>query len=150
MNYKKRNKNLVIIQNSLKAKSFKEKFKKNIGGYITTSGTKALEIIKYYPQFSQIFIPLDLNDMDYSDFIKFAIRYLPYSDYILIAPLGLSNLDWLVHGQEIDGYIQEPLSVEKFSNYLDSLYNNRIKFGDSGTFPRKTNPYFSGSMFSRG
>ena len=149
MNYKKRNKNLVIIQNSLKAKSFKEKFKKNIGGYITTSGTKALEIIKYYPQFSQIFIPLDLNDMDYSDFIKFATRYLPYSDYILIAPLGLSNLDWLVHGKEIDGYIQEPLSVKKISNYLNSLHNNRIKFGDIGTFPRK-NPYFSGSVFSRG
>ena len=27
---------------------------------------------------------------------------------------------------------------------------NRIKFGDSGTFPRKTNPYYSGSVFSRG
>ena len=149
MNYKKRNKILAIVENSLKAKSLKEEFKKNIGGYIASSGIRALEIIKQYPQFSQIFIPLDLNDMDYSDFIKFAKSHLPYSDYILISTPGLSNLDWLVHGKEIDGYIQEPLSVKKISNYLNSLHNNRIKFGDIGTFPRK-NPYFSGSVFSRG
>lgn len=88
MNHTVKNDILIISESTLEAKRLKEELKNNIGGCVATSGTKALEMIKHYPDFSDIFIPLDLEDMDYSDFIKFAKRQSPNSNYILISPLN--------------------------------------------------------------
>lgn len=149
MNHTVKNDILIISESTLEAKRLKEELKNNIGGCVATSGTKALEMIKHYPDFSDIFIPLDLEDMDYSDFIKFAKRQSPNSNYILISPPELPNMDWLVYGKDIDGYIQEPLSILKISKFLNRLNKNRTKLCKNDIFPRRPSPYFSGTVFSR-
>ncbi len=150
MNYTIKNDILVISENSLEAISLKADLKNYISGSVATSGKKALEMLKYYQEFSDIFIPLDLKDMDYSDFIKFAKRLSPFSNYILISPPELPNMDWLIYGKEIDGYIQEPLSMPKISRYLKNFNNNHSKNICGTDFSsRRPSPYFSGTVFSR-
>ncbi|MEK9629920.1 MAG: hypothetical protein VW455_12985 [Nitrospinota bacterium] len=145
-----KNEILVINENKQEAKKLKEELKNNLGGCVASTGEKALEMIKHYPEFSDVFIPLDLKDMDYSDFIKFAKRHLPFANYILIAPPTLPDMDWLVFGKEIDGYINEPLSMPKISKYLNNFNNNgKSKPVGSDFFYRRTNPYFTGTIFSR-
>lgn len=112
---------LVICENESEEKELKIEMGKKSNCCVVSSGRKALTVIKHYSGFSDIFIPLDLEDMDYSDFIIFSKRYSPESNYILISPPALPDLGWLVVSKEIDGYIQEPLSKEKISKFLNDF-----------------------------
>ncbi|MBC8285348.1 MAG: response regulator [Nitrospinae bacterium] len=150
MDYTIKNDILIICENGLEAKRLKAEIKSYISGCVAVSGFKALEMIKHYPDFSDIFIPLDLEDMDYSDFIKFAKRYSPHSNYILISPPAIPDLGWLIFSKEIDGYIQEPVSATKISKYLNSFNSNdKKKLGGKDFFSRQPSPYFSGTVFSK-
>ncbi len=150
MEYTIKNDILVIIENSLEAKTLKAEMKGIISGCVATSGIKALNLIKLYPDFSDIFIPLDLGDMDFSDFIKFAKRYSPNSNYILISPPTLSDLGWLMVSKEIDGYIQEPLSLPIVYKYLNGFKSNyKTKLCETDFSSRPPSPYFTGTIFSK-
>lgn len=151
MEHKIKNDILIIDKSSLEVKRLKAEMKNKISGCVVTSGNKALSLIKHYPDFSDIFIPLDLEDMDYSDFIKFAKRYSPNSNYVLISPPALPDLGWLIFSKEIDGYIQEPLSVTKISKYLNSLKSTcKTKFNGTDFSTMRPSPYFTGTVFSKG
>ena len=106
---------LIICENNLEEIRLREEIGRRSNCCVFKSGRKALNAIKHYAGFSDIFIPLELSDMDYSDFIKFAKRYSPDANYILISTLALPDLGWLVQSREIDGFIQEPLDVGKIS-----------------------------------
>ncbi len=108
---------LLIIEDKNKALQLEKEMTNRIKGSIVSSGLGALEMIKRFPLFSEIFIPLELKDLDYSDFIRFAKKHSPDSDYILIAPPTLPDLGWLKLSNEIDGYIEEPLSFSDILNY---------------------------------
>ena len=149
MNYTIKNDVLIICENISEVKRLKEEIKNDISGCVATSGIKALEMIKHYPEFSDIFIPLDLEDMDYSDFIKFAKRYSPHSNYILISPPELPDLGWLIFSKEIDGYLQEPLTATKISKYLICFNNDRSKLFETEFTSRRSSPYFTGTVFSK-
>ena len=150
MSYTIKNDILVIIENGLEARKLKEELKSNISGCVATSGIKALDMIKHYPDFSDIFIPLDLEDMDYSDFIKFAKRNSPHSNYILISPPEIPDLGWLIFSKEIDGYVQEPLSAPKISRYLNNFNGNyKTKLCEADSSSRRPSPYFTGTVFSK-
>ena len=150
MGYSHTNDILVINENLLEAKKLKVELKNKISGCVAASGIKALNMIKHYPDFSDIFIPLELADMASSDFIKFSKRYSPNANYILISPPALPDLGWLIVSKEIDGYIQEPLSVKKILNYLDSFKNRcTTDYGDTGFSSRRPSPYFTGTVFSK-
>ncbi len=150
MGYTHKNDILVINEDLLETKKLKTELKNKISGCVATSGTKALNTIKHYPDFSDIFIPLELADMDYSDFIKFAKRYSPNANYILISPPALPDLGWLIVSKEIDGYIQEPLSVIKISKYLDSFKSRCItNYIEPDLSSRRPSPYFTGTIFSK-
>lgn len=141
---------LVINENLLEAKKLKTELKNKISGCVATSGIKALNMIKHYPDFSKIFIPLELADIASSDFIKFSRRYSPNANYILISPPALPDLGWLIVSKEIDGYIQAPLSVKKISKYLDSCKNRCItNYRDPDFSSPRPSPYFSGTVFSK-
>lgn len=112
---------LVICEDRIEAKIIQKEMTDNLSGNVISSGFRALELIKTSPQFSEIFIPLDLKDLDYSDFIRFARRYSPGSNYILIAPAALPDLGWLVLSNEIDGYVREPLNFPIIFNYHQKL-----------------------------
>ncbi|MBL7021437.1 MAG: hypothetical protein ISR86_12955 [Nitrospinaceae bacterium] len=118
---------LLIIEDKNRATQLEEEMKSKVNGNIISSGLAALKMIKHFPAFSDIFIPLELKDLDYSDFIRFAQRYSPGSNYILIAPPTLPDLGWLMLSNEIDGYIEEPFC---FSNILD-FYENQKQRIDS-------------------
>lgn len=141
---------LVICENDFEVKKLKTEMGKKSNCCVVSSGRKALNVIKQFPGFSDIFIPLDLDDMDYSDFIKFSKRYSPESNYILISPPTLPDLGWLVVSNEIDGFVKEPLSKIKISKFLNGynkpLQNNLIETD----FPAwQPGTYFSGTSFSR-
>ena len=150
MGYTHTNDILVINENLLEAKKLKTELKNKISGCVASSGIKALNMIKHYPDFSDIFIPLELADMASSDFIKFSKRYSPNANYILISPPALPDLGWLIVNKEIDGYIQEPLSVKKISKYLDSFKSRCVtKHRDPSFSSPRPNPYFTGTVFSK-
>lgn len=141
---------LIISENPLEAKSLKAEFKNFINCCIVTSGNNALNRIKLNSRFSDIFIPLDLEDMDYSDFIRFSKRYSPDANYILTSPPTLPDLGWLVLSREIDGYIQEPVSLKKVSNYLNCFkQKNRSNLIETDFPTWRPTRYFSGTVFSR-
>ncbi len=141
---------LVICENGLEEKKLKYEMGKKSNCCVVSSGNKALNAIKHYSGFSDIFIPLDLQDMDYSDFIKFSKRYSPDSNYILISPPTLPDLGWLVVGKEIDGYVQEPLSKGKITKFLDDFNRPHKKNLIERDFPTwRPGAYFSGTSFSR-
>ena len=121
------NKNILIIcEDPFRAKKIEYAMEDKICGKVVSSGIQALALIKNSTGYSDIFIPLDLEDMDYSDFIRFAKHHSPNSNYILIAPPNLTDLGWLVLSNEIDGYISEPLCVSKI---LSGLQNQKRGFG---------------------
>ena len=117
---------LLIIEDKKRAGQLEEEMKVRKRGNVVSSGFAALEMIKHFPIFSEVFIPLDLADLDYSDFIRFAKRYSPSSNYILIAPPTLPDLGWLMLSNEIDGYIEEPFC---FSNVLDFYQIQKPELG---------------------
>ena len=78
---------LVICEKILEEKNHKAELPRKSNYCVVSSGKKALNVIKNYSGFSYILIPLDLADIDYSDFIKFSKRYSSESNYILISPL---------------------------------------------------------------
>ena len=141
---------LVVCENYFKEKKLKTELPRKSNCCVMSSGRKALNVLKNYSGFSYIFIPLDLEDMDYSDFIKFSKRYSPESKYILISPPALSNLEWLVFSKEIDGYIHEPMTLDNISKFV-----NRFKKPYKNNFFEKDFPcwrpsaYFSGTKILR-
>ena len=141
---------LIICENDLEEKKLKDQIIRKSNCCVVSSGRKALNVIRHYSGFSDIFIPLDLSDMDYSDFIKFSKRYSPDSNYILISTPALPDLGWLVQSREIDGYIQEPLSVGKISKFVKSFKNpHKSHLVEKELSGWRPGFYFSGTSFSR-
>jgi hypothetical protein len=77
---------------------------------------------------SMALIPIDLKDMDFTDFIQSAKQYSPVTLFVLITNNILPDLSFLVTSNEIDAFTPEPLSVSSLIILRHTAIANRRKY----------------------
>jgi PleD family two-component response regulator len=95
--------------------------------HIVSTGKEGLQAIKEF-SISMALIPIDLKDMDFTDFIQYAKQHSPETLFILITNNILPDLSFLVTNNEIDAFTPEPLSVSSLIMIRHISIENRIKY----------------------
>ena len=117
---------LIICKDKTKAKRIELSLGNRVENQIVESGHKGIDCIKKSPV-SIVFLPLDLVDMDFFDFIRFAARISPDTLFIIVTDPSLPDLSFLVASHEINGFISEPLSVSKVLMIKHSVNKKKAK-----------------------
>jgi len=118
---------LIICEDKNNAKRTKLALGSQHDYHIISTGKEGLEEIKRKP-ITMAFIPIDLTDMDFTDFIRSAKQISPVTLFILITNNILPDLSFLVSSNEIDAFTPEPLSVSSLIMTKHTAIANRMKY----------------------
>ena len=117
---------LIICKDETKAKRIELTLGDQFETQIVESGRRGIDCIKK-SSVSIAFLPLDLVDMDFFDFIRFSKRISPDTLFIIITGPSLPDLSFLVASQQIDGFVSEPLSVSKVLMVRHNVNEKKIE-----------------------
>ena len=117
---------LIISKDETKAKRIELSLGDQFETQIVESGRRGIDCIKK-SSVSIAFLPLDLVDMDFSDFIRFSKRISPDTLFIIITGPSLPDLSFLVASHQIDGFVSEPLSVSKVFMIRHNVNEKKIE-----------------------
>ena len=124
--YKQTGRILIICDDETKAKRIELSLGNQFDSQIIESGRKGINCIK--KDFISIaFLPLDLVDMDFFDFIRFSKRISPDTMFIIINGPSLPDLSFLVASHQIDGFVSEPLSVSKVLMIKQTVNKKKVE-----------------------
>ena len=124
--YKQVERILIICDDEKKAKRIELSLGDQFDSQIVESGRKGIDCIKK-SSVSIAFLPLDLVDMDFFDFIRFSKRISPDTLFIIVTEPSLPDVSFLVAGHQIDGFISEPLSVSKVLMTSNNVNEKKVE-----------------------
>ena len=117
---------LIICKDKAKAKRIELSLGNQVDNQIVENGHSGIDCIKKF-SVSIAFLPLDLVDMDFFDFIRFAERISPETLFIIITDSSLPDLSFLVASHQIDGFVSEPLSVSKVMMIKQAVNKKKVE-----------------------
>ena len=118
---------LIICEDKNNAKRTKLALGNQHDYHIVSTGKEGLQAVKQ-GGISMALIPIDLKDMDFTDFIQYAKHHSPVTLFILITNNILPDLSFLVASNEIDAFTPEPLSVSSLIMIRHNAIANRMKY----------------------